>query len=92
MNKEYSSVEEILQELLDLTIDYQNALNRCIEIAQENDDLHIVADLLNFAEDYSQIVDQSILLYDKIVLYKGEPSYDAHINSFFVLDNLKLLG
>ena len=94
MDKVYSSVEEVLDELLELVTDYQNALSKCIAIAVENEDRNISSDLLEFMRDYNQIVDQCILMVDKIRLYKDNPSFDAHIKQhFFLLDgNLDLLG
>lgn len=93
MDKVYNSVEEVLVELLDITTYYQNALSGCIKIAVENDDRNISSDLINFMQDYNQIVDQCILMVDKIKLYKDNPSFDAHIKDhFFLLDNLELLG
>lgn len=92
MDKKYNTVKEVLEELLSLAFDYQNSITACIEIAQKNDDVHIVADLLAFLKDYNKIVDQCILLVDKINLYKDDPTFDAHIKDhFFILDNLELL-
>lgn len=92
MDKEYASVEEVLYELLDLAIDYQNYLSGCIEIAVANKDRHISSDLIDFMTDYNQIVDQCYLLVDKIDLYKNNPSFDAHIrNHFWIAKDLELL-
>lgn len=86
MNKVYNSVSEVLKELLEIVIDYQNSLNYCIKVATDNYDYHIVSDLLEYSKDYNKIVDQCILLNDKIELYQNDPSFDAHIKeSFFIL-------
>lgn len=91
MNKEYGSVTEILYELLELVKEYQFALSKAIEVAVKNEDRNISADLLDFMRDYNLIVDQCILLVDKIDMYKDNPSYDAHIKDhFFILKDLKL--
>lgn len=93
MDKQYSSVDEILEELLDLVIDYQNSLSGCIKIAVVNEDRNISSDLIDFMQDYNQIVDQCILMVDKIHMYKDNPSFDAHIKDhFFILNNLELLS
>lgn len=86
MDKQYNTVEEVLDELLELAIDFQNQLSMCIKIAMENMDKQIASDLLNFNVYYNNIVDQCILLVDKIKLYKDDPSFDAHLkNHFFIL-------
>lgn len=91
MDKEYGSVREILEELLTLAVDYQNALSKCIAVAIENNDRNISADLIDFMEDYNLIVDQCILLKDKIDLYGDNPSFDAHLKEhFFILQDLEL--
>lgn len=92
MDKKYTSVKEVLDELLEIAIDYQNYLSGCIKIAVENDDRHISSDLIEFMTDYNQIVDQCILLVDKINLYRDNPSFDAHIKDhFWIIDELALL-
>lgn len=94
MDKVYSNVTEVIEELQDVCIDFQNAMSKCIEIAVKNGDRNISSDIIDFMVDYNQIVDQVILMNDKIHLYKDNPTYDAHIkNHFFLLDgNLELLG
>ena len=87
MDKVYSSVKEVLDELLDLVIDYQNQMSMCIQIADDNMDKNVVSDLYEFNKDYNQIVDQCILMVDKIYLYNDNPSFDSHIKEhFFLLD------
>lgn len=86
MDKQYNSVEEVLNELLEIVIDFQNQLSMCIKIAMENMDKQIATDLLSFNVGYNNIVDQCILLVDKIKLYKDNPSFDAHLKDhFFIL-------
>ena len=86
MDKQYNTVEEVLNELLEIVIDFQNQLSMCIKIAMENMDKQIASDLLSFNMYYNNIVDQCILLVDKIKLYKDNPSFDAHLKDhFFIL-------
>ena len=86
MDKQYNTVEEVLNELLEIVIDFQNQLSMCIKIAMENMDKQIASDLLSFNVYYNNIVDQCILLVDKIKLYKDSPSFDAHLKDhFFIL-------
>lgn len=87
MNQTYDNVEDILKELLEIVVDYQNMLSKCISIAQEEFDMSIASDLLSFNITYNYILEQCILLVDKISLYKDNPSFDAHIrNNFCILD------
>lgn len=86
MDKQYNTAEEVLNELLEIVIDFQNQLSMCIKIAMENMDKQIASDLLSFNVYYNNIVDQCILLVDKIKLYKDNPSFDAHLKDhFFIL-------
>ena len=50
-------------------------------------DRQIATDLYSFNTDFNQIVDQCVLMCDKIAMYKDDPSFDAHIKDhFFLLD------
>lgn len=89
MNKEYKSVSEILNDLLELVVDYQNALIKTIDIVKQNMDFNIMVDLEDYLKQYNVIVDQCILLVDKINLYKDNPSFDAHLKEHFLLLGLK---
>jgi len=84
-SKNYNTPAEILYELRDLTIDYQNKLNMCTKIALDNMDLHVFADLLNIISQHNQVVRATILLVDKIDLYGSDASFDAHIKEHFNL-------
>jgi hypothetical protein len=84
-NKTYLNAKEALDDLLEMVIDYQNKLNKCAMIAFENMDIHTYSKLLEIIEDYSPIVEQSILLVDKINLYKEDPSFDKDIDKFWIL-------
>lgn len=84
-NKTYYTAEEALTDLLDIVIDYQNKLNKCAMIAFENMDIHTYSGLIEIINGYSKIVEQSILLVDKIKLYKLDPSFDTDIETFWIL-------
>lgn len=83
--KDYNSVVDIIKDLEERTIDFQIALMGACKIAQDNGDIHVYADLLDMLEDYNQVVEQVILLSDKIDAYNGSISYDAHIKEHFWL-------
>jgi len=81
----YATVKDALDELLDIVVDYQNKLNKCTMIAFENMDIHTYSGLLNIVNGYSPIVEQCILLIDKINLYGNDPSFDHDIDKFWNL-------
>lgn len=84
-NTDYSSVKELLESLLEGSYEYQNKLNMCAKIAFENMDLHVYQGILPLIEMYNKIVEQYILLVDKINLYGDNPSFDTDIESFWIL-------
>lgn len=84
-DKIYTNVKDALYDLLDIVLDYQNKLNKCAMIAFENMDIHTYSGLLNIVNGYSPIVEQCILLVDKINLYGDSPNFDNDINNFWNL-------
>lgn len=84
-NRTYLSAKEALDDLLETVLDYQNKLNKCAMIAFENMDTHTYKGILNVIDGYSKIVEQCILLVDKINLYKEDPSFDHDIDKFWIL-------
>ena len=83
--QDYSSVNEIIKDLEERMIDFQSALMGVCRIAQDNGDIHVYVDMLDMLEDFNEIVEQAILLSDKIDAYNGSISYDAHIKEHFWL-------
>ena len=62
----------------------------CAKIAFDNNDIHVYADLLDLLKDVNKIVEQVVLLSDKIDIYGDNPSFDAHIkNNFWILGENK---
>ena len=81
--QDYTSVNEIIKDLEKRMIDFQIMLMGVCAIAQENKDIHVYVDMLDFLEDFNEIVEQAILLSDKIDVYGTSPSFDAHIREHF---------
>lgn len=81
----YSSVTEIISTLENRVIDFQTAFMGVCKIAFENNDIHVFADLQHLLEDYNKIVEQAILLQDKIAGYgeNNRMSFDSHIKEHF---------
>ena len=86
--EDYQSVTEIMQVLEDRILDFQTMFIGVEKIAFENNDLQVFADLSKLLEGYNQIVEQAILINDKMGLY-GEnriTAMDKDItDSFWIL-------
>lgn len=68
----------------DRTLEFQNMFMGCIMIVQQNQDIQCYVDLLDMLKEYNKIVEQTILMVDKLELYgDGMASYDAHIKEHF---------
>lgn len=84
-DKTYVNAKDALDDLLDIVVDYQNKLNKCTMVAFENVDVHTYSGLIDIVKGYSKIVEQCILLVDKINLYREDPSFDHDIDKFWIL-------
>lgn len=81
---EHSSAEDVIKMINDDIIDFQNMFIGCAMVAFKNQDIQVYSDLLELLKEYNKIVEQTILLVDKLELYKDNmSSYDAHIKSHF---------
>jgi len=83
--KEYSSADEAISDLLEIIINYQDKLNKCAKLADGNMDTHVYSKLMSVIKKYDKLVEQGILLSDKSKLYKDDPSFDHDINKFWIL-------
>ncbi|MBQ0143402.1 MAG: hypothetical protein KBT06_11535 [Prevotellaceae bacterium] len=83
----YQTFEEMIQLIEDVSIDFQNMLSKAILIAQENFDINIYVELIKILQDFNPMVEQAILLNDKLRIYNGVLyDYDAQIKNFWILD------
>ena len=83
----YSSVAEMIDVVMEMTIDFQNMLGGAMIIAQENQDMQVYVELSEILREFNPVVEQAILLKDKVSLY-GDAlySFDAHIaEKFWIL-------
>ena len=83
--QDYTSVTEIIKDLEKVNIEFQTKMMGCCKVAFENNDIHVYTELLDLLEDVNKIVEQVILLSDKIDVYKDNPSYDNHVTGFWIL-------
>lgn len=85
--EQYISVTQIIEEIEKRSLDFQIMFIGLCNIAKENNDLHVFADLMDLLKGYNNIVEQTILLADKIHQY-GEnniSSFDHDVDSFWIL-------
>lgn len=85
----YNSVEELLLILKRRVVDFQAMMMGVAKIAFDNNDINVYADMLGLISDYNKIVEQAILLKDKIDYY-GESAimlFDHDIDSFWILED-----
>jgi predicted phosphatase len=85
--QDYSSPKDIINQMNDKIIGFQEVLMGAVQTAQNNKDCHVYSDLIELLRQYNQIVEQTILLVDKMELYKDDmASFDAHIkDNFWIL-------
>ena len=87
--QDYSSVIEIIKDLEKVNINFQAMMMGCAKIAFDNNDIHVYADLLDLLKDVNKIVEQVVLLSDKIDIYGDSPAYDHDIPDFWILGENK---
>ena len=85
--QEYTSVTEMMQILEDDMIAFQNIYMGVMKIAWNNDDLQVYTDLGDLLEGVNRMVEQAILLNDKIKYYGEDKimSFDHDIDKFWIL-------
>ena len=87
--QDYSSVTEIIKDLEKVNINFQAMMMGCAKIAFDNNDIHVYADLLDLLKDVNKIVEQVVLLSDKLDIYGDSPAYDHDIPDFWILGENK---
>lgn len=85
--EDYFSVTQLIEEIEKRIVDFQIMLMGVCKIAQDNNDIHVYSDLMDLMRDYNNIVEQAILLTDKIHQYGAERicSFDHDIDTFWIL-------
>ena len=69
--EEYFSAIQLIEEMEKRVIDFQIMLMGVCKIAQDNNDIHIYAVLMDLLVGYNEIVEQVIVLNDKITLLRA---------------------
>ena len=85
--EDYAQATDIIHEIERRTLEFQTIMMGCAKIAFDNNDIHVYADLLDLLEGVNELVEQAILLSDKIDYY-GEnriQAFDHDVDHFWVL-------
>lgn len=85
---DYNSLTQIIEMLEKRVKDFQTMFMGLCKIAYENNDINVYADLMDLLRQYNFIVEQVILLNDKIHNYKENNimSFDHDIKDFWILN------
>ena len=85
--EDYESVEDIITTVKEQVIEFQSMFIATCRIAFDNNDLHVFADLQDLLEDYNPIVEQMILVDDKMRFYGEQKimTMDNHSRNFWFL-------
>lgn len=78
-------VKEICNQFMLMVLDFQSMLIATLKISQEENDIHVYADLLHILEQYNEIVEQLILLVDKSNQYTDMMAFDHDVLDFWIL-------
>lgn len=85
-NKSYLSVKEALAEVLKVVEEFHKKLEYCAKVAFDNNDMMTGEGLLKIIKKHSKYLEQAILWKDLIDRYSNEPSFDAHIEQYDILN------
>lgn len=85
--EDYDRASDIIAEVERRVIDFQMMFMGVCKIALDNNDIHVYADLMDMMEDVNEIVEQVILLNDKMSIYGDERigAYDHDVPDFWIL-------
>ena len=85
--EDYDRASDIIAEVERRVIDFQTMFMGVCKIALDNNDIHVYADLMDMLEDVNEIVEQVILLNDKMAIYGDEriAAYDHDVPDFWIL-------
>lgn len=92
--QDYSSVTDMIYQMQNKVIEFQNMISAVAKTAFENDDLHIYAEIMVLLRVYRVRVENAILLNDKIGYYKEENimKFDNDVDTFWNIDDNNVIG
>lgn len=83
--EEYNSVSEVIDNVYNVVVLFQNELNQVAKIAFDNMDIHIYQGLLEIIEKHNIYVEQVIVWKDLVELYKDTPTLDVHSKDYDII-------
>ena len=84
----YTNLEDMMEQMLEKTIMFQNQVVATRQIAQEHGDISIVVELDKIIIDVNEQVGQMLLITDKAHQYQDDyKAFDKDFPTFFVLNN-----
>lgn len=82
----YSNLQDMMNKMLERTIDFQNKVMATREIANNNKDYSVVVEIDKILLDVNKQVAQMLLINDKAEQYQNDyTSFDKDFPTFFVL-------
>lgn len=82
----YYSVADLIQKMEDKVIEFQNMFIGACKVSLDNGDIQVYSDLMDLLSGYNKIVEQVILLNDKIKAYGSNVmAFDHDIDTFWNL-------
>lgn len=84
----YTNLEDMMEQMLEKTIMFQNQVVATRQIAQEHGDISIVVELDKIIIDVNEQVGQMLLINDKAHQYQDDyKAFDKDFPTFFILNN-----
>ena len=82
----YDNLQDMMEQMLDRTITFQNEVMAVRKIANDNQDYHIVVELDGVLTEVNEQVGQMLLINDKAQQYGSDyTSFDKDFPTFFPL-------
>ena len=83
----YNGLTDMMEQMLDKTIEFQNDVMAVRQIAQDNQDYSIVVEIDKVLLEVNEQVAQMLLINDKAQLYNNDlTSFDKDFKKFFFLN------
>ena len=92
--QDYMSVTDMIYQMQEKVIDFQNMISAVAKIAFENNDLQIYAEIMVLLRAYRIRVENAILLNDKIGYYTEANiiKFDHDVETFWHIDDNNVIG
>ena len=78
----YTSVKDVMDKVLDVTLVYQNELNLAYKEILANGDIHVLEGLSKIIDKHNSYVEMAILWKDMVDKYEDNPCLDVDMEHF----------